>query len=358
MTTRALAEYLGKIKKGGDNLSGNIVADSLDQIQKSTKTALGILKSLACYHKENYKFEVRLSVLPKMDLDGVKALNQREDVLKQMKKRFVMDLPGKAFYPELLTEILDEDYSAEADNQKEAVLSRLKIKEAKGKTQTAQVSFAVMLLETIRLMAAVSRYLDEAVMKIVDNSFLLENKKLPFFERFKRWIIKLSQKDEAALAYEVEYFDITTSSTKHETIPIQDFRRRHKEKGEDLQRNHAKSGTVYKKIEQASEDQLFTFLNKNLEELGIILRRFQASTRFLRPKFPGRQEQPSGHQERDDGNKNQPGENEPEEARIRRQERRKRAAKKTRRQFERDLSRLRFRPDRSQGPVARLLTGL
>ena len=282
MTTRAMAEYLGKIKKGSDSLSGGIIADSIEQVQRAAKGCLSILKNLANYHKENYKFEVRLSVLPKLEVDGIKALNQRDEVVKQIKKRFPTDLPGKTFYPELINETLDEDFNAEAENLRNAVLGRLMVKETKGKIQTTQMSFSSMLLETIRVMAAMSRYLDEAAMKLVDNSLLLENKRLPFFERFKRWIIKLSQKEDTNLSYEVEYFDITTSSTKHEAIQFKTFIDDVRKKARLYSGIMAKTGTAYKKIEKASEEQLFTFLDKHLEELGVILRRFQALETFFK----------------------------------------------------------------------------
>ncbi len=282
MTTRALAEYVGKIKKGGDGLSSGIVADSLDQIQRASKAALAILKNLANFHKENYKFEIRLSLLPNLEIDGVKALNQREDVMRQIKKRFASEMPGRPFYPELVTEILDEDYGAESDALKAGVVDRLRVKEKKTKVQNAQISFPAMLLDAIRAMAAVSRYLDEAIMKLVDNSMLLENKRLPFFERFKRWIVKLTQKSEEAVVYDVEYFDITTSSTKHENIQFRNFVEDVRKKARVYGGIMSKSSAIYKKIEKASEEQLFTFLNKHLEELGIILRRFQALDTFFK----------------------------------------------------------------------------
>jgi hypothetical protein len=282
MTTRSLAEYVGKIKKGGDNLSANIITDATEQIQKAAKNCLAVLKEVADYHKEIYKFEVRLSILSHISIDASRALAQKDDTIRQIKKRFPQDLPGKPFFPELITEILEEEYGPESEELKKNILNRIAVKEKKNKTAAQEVSFSTMLLEAIRTLAATSRYLDEAIQKLSDNSTILENRKLTLLERFKRWIEKLSQKGDSPLTYTVEYFDITTSSTKHENVQFTLFTEDVKKKARLYSGIMSKTSTVYRKMEKVGEDQLFAFLNKHIEELNIIYRRLGALDTFFK----------------------------------------------------------------------------
>jgi hypothetical protein len=282
MTTRSLAEYVGKIKKGGDNLSANIITDALEQVQKAAKSCITILKETANYHKEIYKFEVRLSILPHINLDPARALAQKEETLRQIKKRFPQDLPGKPFFPELILEILEEDYGPDSEELKKTILNRIAIKEEKSKTDSQEISFSAMILEAIRTLAAASRYLDEAIQKLSDNSTLLENRALTLGERFKRWIEKLTQKGDNPLTYTVEYFDITTSSTKHENIEFNIFTEEVRKKARLYGGIMSKTSTVYKKMEKVGEDQLYAFLDKHIEELNIIYRRLGALDTFFK----------------------------------------------------------------------------
>jgi len=282
MTTRGLAEYVGRIKRGADALSVGIINDSLEQINKYTRLCLGGLRDLAEFQKEAYKLEVRLGITETMGIVPERAVSGREDVLRQIRKRFAAEFPGKPFYPELIHEIIDEDHGPNGGELRNAVLAKLTVKETKSGPASQQVSFSAMLLDAIRSLAAASRYLEEASQKLSDNNILLQSRKMSLFERLKKWLGGMHLGKNSALTYEVEYFDITTSSSKREPIPFEAFI-------EDV-RKHArmyggimsKAGTLYRKMEMAGESQLDAFLGKHMEELNVMFRRLEALDAFFK----------------------------------------------------------------------------
>lgn len=286
INTKVLAEFVGKITKGEDSLSAGIVKDAVDQIQKVFRTCITILKELSDFHREMYKFEVRISLLAHMEIDRSRILQSKDEILRTLKKRFPTELPGKHFYPELIQEILEEDYGPESPELRKALLEKFKVEKVPVKPQTPQASFKALLLEGIRMLASASRPLDEIAQKLLDNSLILESRKRPFLERLKIWIQRMVQKEEELLIYEVEYLDVTTSATKKESIRFQSFIEDIKKRARIYSGILARTGSGYKRLEEAGEEQLFMFLHKHIEELQLIHRRLTGLDTFFRSETP------------------------------------------------------------------------
>jgi hypothetical protein len=83
--------------------------------------------------------------------------------MKQIKKRFGAEMRVSRFCnPELVAEILDTKTTGPvSDALKAGVVDRLRDEGEKGESPERPISFTAMLLDAIRAMAAVSRYLDE-----------------------------------------------------------------------------------------------------------------------------------------------------------------------------------------------------
>ena len=286
INTKVLAEFVGKITKGEDPLSAGILKDAVDQIQKAFRNCLSILKKLTDYHKEMYKFEVRISLLANLPIDRSRALQAKEEILRTLKRQFLHTLPGKHFYPELILEILEEDYGPNSPELRKTVLEKFKIEQTVQRPKREEVSFKEILLEGIRALAPCSRPLEEASQKLLDNSLILESRKRPLLERIKIWIQRMVQKEEESLVYEVEFFDITTSTTKKEPIRFQPFMEDLKKRARIYGGILARAGSGYKRLEQAGEEQLFTFLHKHIEELQLIHRRLSGLETFFRSEIP------------------------------------------------------------------------
>lgn len=291
ITTRALAECVARIKRGSDNISIGIINSSLDQIRKSTQICLAGLKNLANFQKEAYKLEIRLQVLPQVSIKAEQALSQKNAILKKIRQVFGTELPGKPFYPELVGEILEENYGPHGEEMIAAIIARLRVKEEKKTPLSHQVSFPAILREAIRSLASVSRYLEEAAQKLWNNHELMQNRKVSLVEKFKKWIHSMQSGKSTPIIYEVEYFDITTSSSKRESITFEPFI-------DTVRRNVriyngilTRTGNLYRRMEEADEKQLSAFLDKHLGDLSITFRRMEALDSFFKDNVEGKQRQ-------------------------------------------------------------------
>ncbi|GAB4221570.1 MAG: hypothetical protein Kow009_11400 [Spirochaetales bacterium] len=286
INTKVLAEFVGKITKGDDSLSAGVLKDAVDQIQKAFRNCMTILKKLTDYHKEAYKFEVRISLLSTLPIERERVLASRDEILRTLKKQFPSALPGKHFYPELIQEILEEDYGSNGPELRKALLEKFKIEQPVQIPKTQQVPYKEILLEGIRALAAASRPLEEAAQKLLDNSLVLESRKRPLIERIRIWFQRMVQKEEEALVYEVEFFDVTTSTTKKEPIRFHPFLEDLKKRSRIYNGILSRTSTMYKRMEQAGEEQLFTFLRKHIEELQLVHRRLSGLDTFFRSETP------------------------------------------------------------------------
>jgi hypothetical protein len=231
---------------------------------------------------------MRSKIFSAFDIKAISPIN-KEDLLKQIKKAFPSAMPKKPFYPELAGEIIDEDYGPNETNLKAAIIQRFTIKETKQKAVQQQISFTKMILDSIRTLAPAARYLEEAVQKLVENASVLQNRKLGFLEKFKNWISQLSNKQNESSVYEVEYFDSATSTTKHETIQFDSFITEVQKRVRTFNGVSVKGGPMYKRMEKANEEMLFTFLEKQISDLNIIYRRLQGLDTFFKNTVPREQ---------------------------------------------------------------------
>ncbi|MCL2759630.1 MAG: hypothetical protein FWD22_05410, partial [Treponema sp.] len=101
--TKAVSDMTIHAKVGVDTLTLSIIGESLSKLSKTTVAAMGILKNLNIYYRENYKLNVRKNV--------TKTMSAGEATLDSIRKKIQSAMPGSPFYKELIEEIIKEDYT-------------------------------------------------------------------------------------------------------------------------------------------------------------------------------------------------------------------------------------------------------
>ncbi|MDR3201416.1 MAG: hypothetical protein LBT68_08140 [Spirochaetales bacterium] len=286
--TRALAELITKAKTGADALSVGLLNDSLEQIRKTVPVCFKPLKDITDFSRELYKMDMRTKVFSSLSVKPGSPVN-KEDLVRQVKRIFPSVMQGKPFYPELAGEVIDEDYGPEGAKHKETIIQRFTIKEAKPKTVQQKVSFTEMLLDSIKTMASSSRYLEDAIRKLIENNTLMQNRKTGFMEKFKLWLSQISNKQEEDAAYELEYFDSVTSTTKREKIQFEAFVTDVQKRARTFNGISVRGGVMYSRMEKSDESTLFSFLEKQMGELSIAYRRLQGLDTFFKSEVPREQ---------------------------------------------------------------------
>ncbi len=282
LNTRCLAELVNMVKRGSDQLSSGIIAESISQLDRASRDILGTLKELAAYHRERYKLEIRQLVLPGLAFDSTAVITHRDEAVRQIKRKFADVAGERPFYPELVEEILMEDHSSDGERLRDELLKRLEVKEEKKTEKKAEKSYRAVILEGIRLLAGVNYPLEDAAQKLADNSTILESRKQGFFYKLKKAIRNVFAPDNKGLCYEVEILDPVTGARSAEEIDFGRFVEECTRKAKQLAGLLQRSGPAWKRLETAPEDQSYKFLERNIEELQRLVKRIGALDEFFK----------------------------------------------------------------------------
>lgn len=271
VTTQVLAELITKVRRGSDKLSIGIVSDGMKQIATTTTKILAELNEVSAYHKEMYKLAVRRQIYPHLDLDVDFMVVDREKTAKSIKKLFPEKMAGMSYFPELIKQLLEEDFSDMRDELREEVLKRLQIKE-KAKKKTKEIALKATLLDGIRMMVRTGSVLQEAIGKISENHTTLESLDMTFFKKLKKLILKALNVEEEPVVYDITVFDAATASNKREKVAINDFITKVQKKSKLYIALTVRTSAAYRRLEAAQEGQIFNFLNKEVGDLNMIQR--------------------------------------------------------------------------------------
>ncbi len=276
LNTRCFAEVVGLVRKGTDPLSTGILGEGLLSLEKTSREIFQILKSLTLYHKERYKLDIRQLALAGLTLDRERVITHRDEALRNIKRKFSETMGDRPFYPELVEEVLAEDYSSDGPNLRDDILAQLQVKEEK-KADSAQTrNFKAIVLDGARVLAGAGYQLEEAIRKLRENSILLENQNRTFLGQMRKMVRRLFNPAEDNVVYQVEYSDPITAEHRREEI---DFTRLSEEvarRARVLSSMMARNSQSWQRLASAPEEQAYSFLVKGLEDLQRYYRRLSA----------------------------------------------------------------------------------
>jgi len=271
--TKAVAEMTNQIKTGTDSLTMSIITESLSHLNKSYAPIMGYLKLLTEYQREAYKADLR-------DVSAGMPANEAANPA-QIKKKFVQAKPGLPFYPDLVEEVIKEDYSNEGPSLREAVLKKLEVADIKPKTAKVPVSFKNILLEGIQGLGGTAGTFADILAKMNENQTILQNTKQSFMQKFKRLMQQVFNKAPDPVIYDVEYMDPIKGISVREKINFNSFRN-------DLERKIrtltplASRGAATTKLESMQEEQLVGFLERNIREVQSLHKTLSALDDFFK----------------------------------------------------------------------------
>jgi len=283
----AVADYIERIKKGNDPLAAGIINDALKQMSKLTAKILAILRTISIYHKENYKLEFRKHISPLIEKEVQDITPESEGVLKAIKKYFKQEMTGYPYYPDLVKEILIEDYSEEGNKLKNSVLEKISTKDNEPKKKNKkEPPLKLLLLEGLKIIAGSGINLSDAINKLSLNSNMLENNKIGFGEKFKRWVLKTVYKENNSRIYEIEYFNTATGTSKSEKLNFDNFKNEVAKNASLFSKILLKTTLVFKQLEMASDEQLLELLSKNIVDMQMIHRRMESLNTYFLTNVP------------------------------------------------------------------------
>ena len=282
LNTRCFAEIVGMVRKGSDSLSTGILNEGFLALEKTSREIFQILKSLTLYHKERYKLDVRQLVLSDMTLERERVITHRDEILRDIKRKFTATMGDRPFYAELIEEILLEDYSADGEARRDEILAQLQVKEEKKAESTQTQNFKVIVLDGLRLLAGSGYQLEESIRKLRENAVLLENQDRSFMSQMRKMIRRFFNSAEEFSIYMVEYVDPITAEHKREEINFTKFSEEVARKGQSFASLLSRNSSSWKRVSSAPEEQVYQFLEKGLEDLQRYFRRLSALDEYFK----------------------------------------------------------------------------
>ena len=131
----------------------------------------------------------------------------------------------------------------------------------------------------------------DALRKVVANQELLEKNRRGFGGRFRSWLQKRFQSREQSWLVEIRHFDPRTSTTQSESIDFQKFVESVRRKSSLFDALSQPDSTSFVRLSEASEQQIDTFLRKNIGELQLLYRRLQGLNEHFRKEPPAEQKE-------------------------------------------------------------------
>ncbi|MDR2160303.1 MAG: hypothetical protein LBP23_09600 [Treponema sp.] len=271
--TRAVAEITNQSKTGVDPIALGVIGESLTTLSKSTSAVTLLLKELVDYNREFYKYEVRGAVTA-----GMKG---QEATVPNIKKKFAAAMPGRPFYPDLIEEIIREDYSKEGPVLQEEVLRNLALKEAKPGTVKAEVSYKSTLVDGLQVLGSIAPVLGEIGLKLDENEAVFTNRKKNFWDKLHTIMQQIMNREPDEIIYDIEYMDPVKG------IPVREKLNFHRFRG-DMDRKIrvfnglASHGPARTKLQAMKEEQLNSLLEKNIHESQAVHRTLTALDEYFK----------------------------------------------------------------------------
>lgn len=278
-TTRAFAEVIDKIKKGSDQLASGAITSSLKHLSTIVRKLEKNLKELSQFKREEYKLQVREQILSNLDMGNSVPV---EIFIRELKKEFQKRKTGLAFYPELLDEIHHENFSENAQGLRDKILQSVSVQKKESALSKAKVDLKPLIIDALRILANSTRHIDTALEKMRSNSALIENRPKSFFQKFKDWIVQMTSGKEDKIIYEIELVDPSTSLHLNKSLDFVAFMASAAKKTKTLNGVLSKSSPLYQKLYNASEDQVFSFLDKSTRDVTEINKTLDALDTYFK----------------------------------------------------------------------------
>jgi hypothetical protein len=256
--TKAMMELTISAKNGLDPMTLSLFNESLSKISRATGVIMGYLKTLSDYHRESYKFELRATITGDM--------KPSEVTLGGVKKRFASAMPGKPFYPDLVEELIKEDYSEDGPALREKILKNLQVEEVKPKLEKQQISFKQVLIEGLQVIGNVSNTLQEIIPKIDENEGMIANRKKSCWQRIRRLIQQIMGREPDPVVFELKYMDSVRGTQVREKVNYNSFRS-DLDKRVRILGSYAARGTIPQKLASLGEEQLTQILDRFIRDM-------------------------------------------------------------------------------------------
>jgi hypothetical protein len=262
LITAAVAEAFNNARAAaaGDVMATTMLTESISKLNRATGIITGILKTISDYNRELYKCDIRFY--------GTDGLSEQEARIPVIKKKFAAACPAAPFYPHLVEEVLNEDFSPQAEALHEKILKSMAV--AGGKSKIAKVvTGRELLVEGLNAIGSSGTTVAEIAEKIRANHELMESRQKGFWCRIRKLIEQITKKEPDPVIYELVFNDLVKGKLVKERINYTQFSSEIEKKSRILAAL-APRGSAEKKLDVMEEPQLIEILQRNIKDVTIL----------------------------------------------------------------------------------------
>ena len=271
-TTRAFSKAFMKVRMGQDTMASQILKDSEMQLVRTTHAIRAALADLIAYSRESWKAGIRRFLSPSLLASNGETRVKKDELLKEIRRAFAQKLAGKPWYPSLAEEMADDELAADSAERKQKILASLVVAEMeKPRTAVAQDGRSV-LMEAVRLLSRPHEDLATAIAVLEENERLLHDSRGASGGWLKR-IFGGPGTPADDHSYKVQYAEPGATTPKTEVIDLTAFSAEVAKKASLLASLMAGTGPAVRRLASTAEEQLATFVDKQLNDLLVIHRR-------------------------------------------------------------------------------------
>ncbi len=285
--TKGLANIVEKARNGNEAMVTASIQSSHNKLDQTSKEIMRQLKALADFKREEYKLFIRQRIVQHFPVFHTDI--NKEEFLKQVKNQFTRAMEGEAFFPELIQELYEEIYLADPESTKHNLLEKLKPDEQKKKKSESHQALNLrdILMEGVRHLGGSSRHLDDALIRLKESQEILQSRPRTFMEKFKLWIVSLSQGKQKDEIFEVELVDPHTTMKRLVKINFTTYSQELSRRAKFFTSLMVRTSANYVKLETSPEDQIYSMLEKNLAELKGFHDHLDAVDTYFKSEAPG-----------------------------------------------------------------------
>ncbi len=186
------------------------------------------------------------------------------------------------FYTELIEEILQEDFGADKEDRRNALLAKLEVKKVETIKKEKEVDTKEILMDSVRTLASVVPQLEQILVKIDENKKILDSEQTSMWYKITSLLRKTFKMKPVPVLYRLTIVDILTKSQRTEIIEYDKFYSEIQKRIRYYSSFSLKKTPGYQKIEALSDDKILEFLITQLAECQKLMVLLNALDEFFK----------------------------------------------------------------------------
>jgi hypothetical protein len=271
--TRLLAESIIKIRSSpSEQITGANLDTCFSDIASITKEIADFFNDFNHFNRESYKGLIRETITAFMTAAEASPDN--------VKLKFPQVLPGKPFVPDLIEELLQEDFSPEAETLREAALEKLAVDGVDAAEPKKLPPPRTLLIDGLHALGSTGETLQQMIPKIEINHELLRHKPCSFIQKIKLFFAILFNQKLDSDTYICQTIDPHAGPIE-EKIDHANFVEELGKKTRALQ-TLAVGGSMDAKLEAMDDQKLYDLFDRQIRDIQRYHRLLSAIDEFFK----------------------------------------------------------------------------